>query len=163
MPLIVACVFVAANEHKNPRTINHLIANCSDSSLTPKKVHLSMAFIKTEQNKEMNAENLVDAVCHFHKELAHYANGAKFNVKNIKFEKSTTVQEMVAIAIVFDHGNKNALVIDETVLSVVETFLTVKRARIVRFLHKTTIKFHISGQGGGQGSGQGGGQGGAGK
>ena len=167
MPMIVACVFVAANENKNPRTINHLIANCSDSSLTPKKVHLSMAFIKTEQNKEMNAENLVDTVCHFHKELAHHANGAKYNVRTIKFEKSTTVQEMVAIAIVFDHGNKNASVIDETVLSVVETFLTVKRARIVRFLHKTTIKFHISGQGGGQGGGQrggqGSGQGGAGK
>ena len=99
-------------------------------------------------NTEIDPLFLMDTVFMFCTKLKCTINAAKAVLITLKFYKSSTAQEQVALAIVYATAIVSALTIDEIELSTVAEFLSVEKGAIRKLLKYNPFSHALGGQGG---------------
>ena len=145
---VIACIFDAANFHQQPRTIWHLIScTCDARDMTQNDVAAVFKRLNLD-NTEIDPLFLMDTVFKFCTKLKCTINAAKAVLITLKFYKSSTAQEQVALAIVYATAIVSALTIDEIELSTVAEFLSVEKGAIRKLLKYNPFSHALGGQGG---------------
>jgi hypothetical protein len=146
--VMLACIFDAANFHKQPRTIWHLISNTRDADNIMEAQVIAVLERLEFENTEIDPFFLMETVYKFYPKLKCNISAAQAVLGKLIFFKSTKCQEKVALAIVYATAILSGQIIDEKELSTVVSFLNVKEDAIRKLLEKNPFKTGQGGQGG---------------
>jgi len=146
--VMLACIFDAANFHKQPRTIWHLISNTREADNIMEAHVMTVMERFNFKNTEIDPFFLMETVYKFYPKLKCNISAAQAVLGQLNFFKSTNAQEKVALAIVYTTAILSGQIIDEKELSTVVSFLNVKEDAIRKLLQKNPFKSGQGGQGG---------------
>jgi len=102
--IVVACIFIAANMNKTPRTIWHVISSLKhEEKIDAVAVTVILREIDPKYNefKYITPIYLVETMCLFHECLKPYSQAAKQVLQKFAFKRNPTVEVKVAVGFAF--------------------------------------------------------------
>jgi len=148
--VVVACIFIAANKNKTPRTIWHLISPLTNED----KIEASAVLhvlpemgAQYEEFKCMIPIYLVESMCVLHKYLKKHEITAKMVLNKFEFKGKKTVELMVAVAFAYASAS-TPKIYDVEVLRIMKEWLYVSSDQILKQIGGKDFSMPATGDGG---------------